>query len=56
MAGDEEEVYDKKPRRYAEDNRAAVNWVIVRESVELPDRRTPGLSPLSVRSSNLKPK
>jgi len=23
MAGDDDEVYDKKPRRYAEDNKAA---------------------------------
>ena len=25
MAGDDDEVYDKKPHRYAEDNRAASN-------------------------------
>jgi len=25
MAGDDDEVYDKKPQRYAEDNRAASN-------------------------------
>jgi len=25
MAGDDDEVYDKKPQRYAEDNRAAFN-------------------------------
>ena len=26
MAGDDDEVYDKKPQRYAEDNRAAFNY------------------------------
>jgi len=25
MAGDNDEVYDKKPQRYAKDNRAVVN-------------------------------
>jgi len=27
MAGDDDDVYDKKPQRYAEDNRAAfISW------------------------------
>jgi len=28
MAGDDDEVYDKKPQRYAEDNRAAFNCIL----------------------------
>ena len=28
MAGDDDEVYDKKPQRYTEDNRAAVYAVV----------------------------